>query len=228
MWRAAPLLSGLAGLGWVWAELAQQRAGFPDTDDPAVSLQFLAANPGAHAVAGLWLLVASLALIATVLATSRRLDVEGSLGAEYLRVVGILAGAMLVGMAFTRFAAGPVRYVQGLDQAWGEAAYLVTQFVGTQLLAVGGLLLLAIWIAGAAWLGAARDVLPRPLAALALLPAFRLVGIAGPLGFTFDGGWLLTMLAIPAAFAWLAAFGAWQLVRPSSRSQVAAATPVPL
>ena len=43
--RLAPIIAGVAGLGWFWAELAPQRLGFEDTDDPAVSLQFLAAEP---------------------------------------------------------------------------------------------------------------------------------------------------------------------------------------
>lgn len=228
--RLAPLLAGLTGLGWVWAELAQQRAGFPDTDDPAVSLAFLAANPGAHVTAGIWLVVGSLALVATVLAMHERLrgDDREALGAAWLRVVGLIAAAMLFGMACTRLSEGPVRYVQGLDQGWGEAAYLVTQFVGVHLFAVGGLLLLALWIAGTAWLGVRSAAVPRPLAVLALLPAVRLLGLAGPLGLDAEGLWLLSIAAIPAAFGWLAALGAWQLARPIPSMARRTAEPVPL
>jgi hypothetical protein len=226
-WPYAPLISGVAGLGWVWSELAPQRAGFPDTDDPAVSLQFLAGNPSAHVVAGLWLMVASIALIATVVAIRRRLETDAPI-ADFLGIVGVVAAAMLFGMAVTRLSEGPMRYVQGLDQGWGEAAYLVTQFVGVHLFAVGGLLLLALWIAGTAGLGAVRGVVPPPLAWLALLPAARLLGIIGPLGLALHGMWLLVLLAIPAAFAWLAALGAWQLVRPVSPAARPAADPVPL
>jgi hypothetical protein len=227
-WRAAPMITGFAGLGWFWAELAPQRAGFEDTDDPAVSLQFLAAHPGSHAVAGLWLMVASLALIATVLAVSRRFDADASLGREYLRVLGILAGAMLFGMAVVRFGEGPVRYVQGLDETWGETAYLITQFMGTQLLAIGGVLLLAAWITATAWLGAPRGVVPRVLAVLAVFPAVRLLGVLGPFGGDFEGLWLLYMAAVPAAFIWLVLLGAWQLRRPMGAPAQAKVEPVPL
>ena len=130
--RAATLLSGVAGLGWVWAELAPQRAGFPDTDDPSVSLQFLAANPGSHAVAGMWLMVAALALIATVVDVGRRFGTDAGSGGvartppafEYVRTIGILAGSMLFGMAVVRLSEGPVRYVQGLDQALADPVQL--------------------------------------------------------------------------------------------------------
>lgn len=235
-WRAAPLISGVAGLGWVWAELAPQRAGFPDTDDPSVSLQFLAAHPGSHAMAGIWLMVAALALIATVLDLGRRFATDEAGGgaartppaAEYVRIIGILAGALLFGMAVVRLSEGPVRYVQSLDQGWGETAYLVTQFVGVQGFAVGGLLLLALWIAGTAWLGAASGLVPRALAVLALLPAVRIIGVLGPLGVEVEGAWILLMVAIPAAFGWVAILGTWQLVRPIAFSPKRIADPVPL
>jgi len=215
-------VTGLAGLVWVWTELAPQRFGFEDTDDPAVGLQFLAAHPGSHASAGLWLMIASLALIATVLEVAGRLgqsdarEPEGRsapLGTSYLRVIGLLAGALLLVMALTRLAEGPVRHVQSLDQAWGETAYLITQFVGVQLAAVGGLFLLALWIAGTVWLGVRRGLVPRPLAMLALLPSVRIAGVLGPLGVEVEGFWLLSMAAIPAAFAWLALLGAWPVLK---------------
>ena len=213
--RLAPIIAGLAGLAWVWAELAPQRLGFEDTDDPAVSLRFLAADPGAWAQAGLALFVAALALLVTVLAMRDRLDApvtpgtDAPLAPRVVTTIGVLAVAMLLGMAVIRLSGGPVRYVQGLDQGWGEAAYLVTQFVGVHLVGQAGLLLLAVWIAGAAWLGAGRRAVPRAIAVLAIIPAFRLLVMTGPfVTLPGDFWWPLLMASIPAAFIWLVLLGA--------------------
>jgi hypothetical protein len=101
-----------------------------------------------------------------------------------------------------------VQYVQGLDQGWGETAYLVTQFVGVQLFAVGGLALLAIWAVGVAWLGARSGVVPRAVALLAVVPGFRLLGILGVLHLQPEGLWIFYLASIPGAFAWLILLGA--------------------
>jgi hypothetical protein len=211
--RIAPLVAGLAGLVWVWSELAPQRLGFPDTDDPALSLQFLEANPEAWTQAGFALAVAALALIPTVLAIGSRLRAWDSaqtsdLAAGTITVVGLIGAAMLLGMAAVRLAVEPVRYVHSLSQAWGETAYLVTQFVGPQLLGIAGLALLAMWIAAVAWLGARRGVVQRGLAVLAIFPALRLAALPG-IRLLPDGAWVLFMVAIPAAFLWLLLLGAW-------------------
>ena len=94
--RVPPILAGLAGLVWVWSELSPQRLGFPDTDDPAMSLRFLEANPAAWTLAGYSLAIAALALIPTVLAMGSRLRPEGpaqtsDLAAGTITVVGLMA-----------------------------------------------------------------------------------------------------------------------------------------
>lgn len=222
--RVAPIVAGIAGLAWFWLELAPQRAGFEDTDDPAIGLAFINAHPSAWALAGLALGITAIALVATVLALRVRLGVtsddaskrgERGVAVDTVSVIGFFAAAMLFGMSAVRMSGGPVRYVQGLDQAWGEAAYLVTQFVGIQALATGGLVLLDLWLVGVAWIGARRGVVPRFVALLAAVPALRLVGVLGPFGIEVEGAWALVMLAIPAAFAWLVVLGA--AVPPSKR-----------
>lgn len=219
--RIAPITAGVAGLAWFWAELAPQRFGFFDTDDPSVSLRFLAAHPEAWVQAGLALAIASIALLATVIVVRDRLAAglvaagraeAPDLAARTVSAVGFVAAAMLLGMALVRLAGGPVLYVAGLRQEWGEAAYLVTQFVGIQLLGVGGLALLALWIAGVSWFGARRGVVPPLVAALAVLPALRFIPALG-LGGLLEGLWLVYMAAIPAGFAWLILLGA----SPSAR-----------
>ena len=215
--RLAPIIAGLAGLAWFWLELAPQRTGFEDTDDPAIGLAFINAHATAWPMAGVVLGITAVALVVTVLAMRTRLGASrvGSSGSadpgiaiDTITVVGIMAAAALFGMAAVRMSGGPVRYVQGLDQAWGEAAYLVTQFVGLQALVTGGLVLLELWLVGVAWLAARRGVISRVVALLAALPAMRLIGVVGPFGLEFEGGWLLVIAAIPATFAWLVLLGA--------------------
>src|SRR4051812_41723817 len=205
--RLPPIVAGVAGLGWFWAELAPQRAGFPDTDAPAVSLQFLAAHPEAWTQAGVFLGIAALALLATVVTRWRddsgapRETDESSMLPTVVALLGVLSGAMLLGMAVVRLGGGPLRYVDSLDHVWGEAAYLVTQFVGVHLLAVGGLVLLTMWITGVAWLGARRGSIPRVLAWLAIVPLLRLVMPAfGWAGISVDELWPLYMAAVPAGW----------------------------
>jgi hypothetical protein len=229
--RAAPIVAGLAGLAWFWAELAPQRTGFEDTDNPATGLAFIAAHPDAWVQAGLALLIAALALIATVLVTGDRLEAgrlpAGACGGVAVRgvtVLGLIAAAMLIGMATIRLAGGPVLHVQGLRQEWGEAAYLVTQFVGIQLFGIGGITLLAGWIVAYAWVGVRRGVVPRVVALLAILPAVRLVGLPATGGTDVAPAlWLIGLVAVPASFGWLVLVGAWPASKRHTRSEPAAA-----
>ena len=213
--RIGPIVAGLAGFGAFVAELAPQANGFADTDDPSVSLRFVAAHPTDWAIAGVLFIVTSLALIVAVIAINDRLaaaaraDATGDpgVGRRSVTVVGLFSAGFLFGHGVIRLAGGPMLYVDSLDGRWGETAYLVTQFVGVHLLAQGGILLLTIWILGVAWLAAARRALPRPVALLALIPGFRLLGLLGPWDVLPDGLWIFFMAAIPAGFLWLVLVG---------------------
>jgi len=227
----APLVAGLSGLAWFWFELEPQRRGFEDTDNPAVGLQFIAAYPQAWALAGIALAIAAIALVIAVLAMHDRLAAARPAGSpaiieRSIMVLGLLAAAFLLGQAATRLAGGPVAYVQGLDQGWGETAYLVTQFVGIQLFGVGGLALLAVWTTATAWVAVRRGALPMLVGVLAVVPALRLVGVAGVLGLSIDGLWFPYMLAIPGTFLWLIVLGVSLGTRePAAHAQ---AHPVPI
>lgn len=217
--RLAPIVAGVGGLLWFWLELAPIRAGFEDMDSPGVGLKFIAANPGVWTQTGLALAIAAIAMVATVIGMRDRLE-SGADGAgdrgvavRTISVIGLFAALFMLGHASTRLAEGPMRYVQGIEQTWGEMAYSVTQFVGVQLFGVAGASLLAMWIAGVAWLGARRGVVSRGVAILAVVPALRLVGIPG-LGDILPGAWFLLVFAIPGAFVWLILLGAW----PTGRS----------
>jgi hypothetical protein len=213
--RLAPILAGLAGLGAFFAELAPQGAGFPDTDDPSIGLAFIAAQPTAWAVCGALFFVASFALVVSVIAIGDRLsprtaaggDSGSDLAGRAVTVVGLFSAAFLFGHGVVRFGGSPLLYVQSLDQAWGEAAYLVTQFVGVHLFAQGGVFLLAFWIVAVAWLGVRRRVLSPVIAILAVLPGIRLLAVLAPWGLLPDGLWIVFMAAIPAAFVWLIMVG---------------------
>jgi hypothetical protein len=216
--RVAPIVAGLAGAVAFWAELAPQRAGFADTDHPGQGLDFIAAQPAAWAVVGVAFMVFSIALIATVLSVRARLIAvahgASPVEVDALAVIGLFAALMAFGFGVLRMGAGPIQYIQGLDQSWGEAAYLVTQIAGVQLLEPGSFLALTLWIVGVAWIGVRRGVVPRIVAVLALLPAFRLLGLLGPFGYGIEELWIFSIVAIPAAYVWLALLGVWPAQAP--------------
>jgi hypothetical protein len=229
--RLAPIGAGLAGIGWFLAELAPQGAGFADTDNPAVGLRFVAAHPTDWALAGVFLIVASLAPIVAVIALGDRLrvgvpdtDHAPDVALRTATVLGLVAAAFLFGHGVVRMGAGPLLYVDGLDSDWGEAAYLVTQFVGVHVLAQGGILSLTTWIVAVAWLGVRRGLLPAPLGLLALVPGIRLLAFLGPWSVLPDGLWIFFLAAIPAAFAWLVLIGVSSVDTRASRSTRSART----
>ena len=232
--RLGPIIAGLAGLGWFFAELSPQGYGFADTDDPSVGLGFVAAHPTAWALTGDLFMLMSLALIVTVIATRNRLTAGSGPGVarsdvalDAVTVVGLLSAAFLFGHGVVRQAGGPMLYVESLDVAWGEAAYLVTQFAGIHLFAGGGITLLSIWIVGAAWLGVRRGAIPAPVAMLALLPGMRLLSLLGPWSLMPEGLWIFFFASIPAASLWLVLLGVSSVDTLASRMARATRAPEP-
>jgi len=68
----ALILFAIAGIGWVALELTPPRLGFSDTDDPAVSLDFLRDHGIVYAYAGLTLFTMAVSLLIGVLVASAR------------------------------------------------------------------------------------------------------------------------------------------------------------
>ena len=232
--RLGPIIAGLAGLGWFFAELAPQSYGFNDTDDPSVGLAFVAAHPTAWALAGDLFLVMSIALIVAVIATRSRLTAGAAPGStrsdvvvDSVTVVGLLSAAFLFGHGMVRQAGGPMLHVEGLDVAWGEAAYLVTQFAGIHLFAVSGITLLSMWIVAAAWLGVRRGVVPVWLAILAVLPGARLLAPLGPWSLVPEGLWIFFFASIPTASLWLVLLGVSSVDTLADRTVRATRAPEP-
>jgi hypothetical protein len=120
-----------------------------------------------------------------------------------------------------RLGVEPLRYIDGLDRRWGEAAYLALQVIGVHGFAQAALLCLSAWVAAVAVLGWRTRRLPRALCLVAVLPVSRLLVLGGPLGLgplLPDLVWVLVMAAIPVLLIWCLVLG---LVLVLRRRQVA-------
>lgn len=215
------IVAGLAWVAWFYLESAPPRLGFDDTDNPAVSLQFLREHATIYAQAGLTVIVMAIALVVGVLAVTGRLASRADPVALHATTAfGLFSAAFFLGHGVIRMSAGPMLHIDSLNHDWGEAAYVAVQMVGTHLMAAGGLLALSIWAAAIAVLGWRTGALPRWLSILAVVPAMRLVSVLGPLGLG-DGPdviWLAFMASILGTGAWLVLFGVALLRRPASEA----------
>jgi hypothetical protein len=205
----APILAGVAGLAWFWLELTPPRLGFDDTDSPEVSLQFLRAHAETYAQAGTALLILAAALLVTTLIVADRLTGRASpVAVRSLTVTGIVSAACLFLFGVLRFSAEPILYIDGLDHAWGAAAYLAVQMTGVHGVEQGGTFALCAWIVGVSVLGVRAKVVPVALGLLAFVPAFRLVGLlVAPFVPLPDVTWVLGIAAIPLSLAWCLLLG---------------------
>jgi hypothetical protein len=203
---------GLAGLVATILQISQQTLGFEDTDDPAVNLTFLADHLDNYLQQGLAFMVMALALTIVVFATWDILAGQrGSLGLRTVSTIGLAAALCLFLFGVFRYSVRPLLYIDSLDTAWGEAAYLVQQVAGVHGVGQAGILTMCGWAVGVAILGARSGALPRWLAILAVLPAFRILSGLGPLlgpnGLP-DEVWILAILSIPGSFVWFIVLGA--------------------
>lgn len=151
----------------------------------------------------------------------------GQVGGDEMagRAGGLLAAACYFLLGVVRAVTGPLLYIDGLSPAWGEAGYVVVQIIGTHLFAQGATLALAIWIAGLAVYGARSRSLPLVPCWLAIVPALRIAGVAGPLGLAEGAGdvlWIVFMAAIPGTMLWIVGLGLLLIRRARQRSGVAA------
>ncbi|GAA3740164.1 hypothetical protein GCM10022239_14760 [Leifsonia bigeumensis] len=121
-----------------------------DGDNPAESLDYLASYGQLYALSGLALVAGGMAVIVAALGVRRFARTAGvSLALESITVVAVLAAGFFAVAGVMRMqAVGTVPHIQGLDQQWGESAYLVVQIAGTQGLLSAGLIGLAAWLVG--------------------------------------------------------------------------------
>ena len=129
----------------------------------------------------------------------------------------IVHGALRIGSS------GPLIYIAGLREEWGESANPAVQMAGIQGVAVAGILMLCLWGVGLSMIGLRSRVLPLAPAILGIVPAFRLLGLLGPLGVLPDADilWVLGIVSIVGVMAWSLFLGVVLLRRSFDSAWVA-------
>lgn len=224
----AAIITGAAGAAWFYLESTPPRLGFDDTDNPAVSLQFLEGHAIIYAQAGVTLFVMAIALIIASHAVSEALASRATpLALRVATTFGLLSAALFFMHGVLRLGVQPILYVNGLRDEWGQTAYLVSQFAGIHGFAQGAITTLCLWSVGISIIGIRTRALPIGLCILGLVPGFRLLGILGPILKSAGadelpgGAWILFMASIVGVMVWCLALGIILVRRASS----AAATP---
>lgn len=209
----------VAGIAWFALEVAPPALGFQDTDSPAVMLPFLRQHSELSVYAGIALVVMAITLVTATFTTSdvlvQRAD---SLAVRSTAAFGIFAAAFFLMHGVVRLSVEPLLYIDGLDPAWGEAAYLTVQLMGIHGFAQAGIFALCLWAVGVSLIGFRTKALPLPLCLLGIVPTLRILGILGPLGVLPDGLWIAFMVSIPGVMLWCVLLGA-VLVRRSFASR---------
>lgn len=183
--RAAGIALVIAGFALAAARILEVVShGQVDADDPAASLDYLAAKSGEFVVVGLLLLLAAGAVVLGALALAEILRVAGATtlwvsAGSAVALIG--AGALVVAGVLHTSGPGPLAYIRGLDPHWGEAAYLAVQQVGFQAIYGAGVLGVAVWQLASTVLLWRRRVVPRVLAIFALPAAVFFVTLFGAL-----------------------------------------------
>jgi hypothetical protein len=199
----AGIAVAVAGVALMALQLGAQSLGFQDTDDPAVQLAYLRQHSENFIQQGIAQFALGIALTILVFVVSDRLS--GRVGAVTLRTLsafGLFGAACFFLFGVMRFSVKPLLYIDGLDHGWGEAAYLVSQIAGVHGFAQAGIVASCGYAVGIGVTGFRAGAFPRWLAVLAVIPAFRIAGILGPLGLMPDGVWIFFMLSIPGSFIW--------------------------
>lgn len=206
------IVFALAGIAWSALELAPPILGFGDTDDPAVSLQFLREHSDIYVKAGIVLILMAITLTVATFAVS---DVvaprSNSLALRSTSAFGLFSAAFFFGHGALRMGSGPLLHIDSLNHDWGEAAYLAVQMVGIHGFAQAAIFTLCTWAIGISLIGLRTKTIPLVLCALGVIPAFRLLGgLLGPLGFLPEGLWFLWplfMASIPGVMLWCLILG---------------------
>lgn len=206
------IVFAMAGMIWFALELAPPRLGFEDTDSPAVSLRFLREHSIIWAQAGIALLVMAVTLIIGTLAVADVLARRSSpLVVRSVTAFGLLSAVGFFLHGVMRSSVESLLYIDSLDTAWGEAAYTAVQMVGIHGFAQGGIFALCLWAVGVSLVGGRTRAIPVALAALGVIPAFRIIAlILGPLGAADalpDALWVMSIGAIPGTLLWCLLLG---------------------
>ncbi|SDK07837.1 hypothetical protein SAMN05216282_102336 [Cryobacterium psychrotolerans] len=216
----AVVIAGLGGITWFTLELLPPVLGFDDTDNPAVSLDYLRQYPQFYPLAGVVLFIMAVAFVVASFAVSDALAPRtSSITRRSLSALGLMSAAFLFMHGVLRESLGPLLYIDGMNSGWGESAYLTLQMLGTHGFAQASLLTLCVWAVGISVAGARSHALPIWLCVLGVVTGLRLVMlITGPLltAASIDLPaflWLGSMALIPLGMLWWLALGVVLLVK---------------
>jgi hypothetical protein len=216
----AVVIAGLGGIVWVTLELLPLALGFDDTDNPAVSLDYLRQYPQFYPLAEATVLIMAIANIVASFAVSDALAPHtGSITRRSLSALGLLTAAFLLMHGVLRESVGPLLYVDEMNKGRGESAYLTILMLGTHGFAQASLLALGFWAVGISVGGARSHVLPIWLCVLGFISCLGLVIlIAGPFltAASIDLPeffWIGSVALIPLGMLWWLALGIVQLVK---------------
>lgn len=220
----AIIVFALAGIAWFAFELAPPNLGFEDTDDPAVSLRFLRAHQQIYAQAGIALVLMAITLtVAIFVVWDVMAPRSNSLALRSTSAWGLFSAAFFLMHGVLRLGVEPLLYIDRLGHDWGETAYLAVQMVGIHGFAQAAVTAVCAWAVGLSLIGLRTRVIPLALCVLGVIPAFRLLGILGPLGVLDvlpDELWLLFMASIPGVLLWCLILGIVLLRKASARNLV--------
>ncbi|TFC50316.1 DUF4386 family protein [Cryobacterium sp. TMB3-1-2] len=213
------VIAGLGGIAWFTLELLPPVLGFDDTDNPAVSLDYLRQYPQFYPLAGVALVTMALAFVVASFAVSDALAPRtSSITRRSLSALGVLSAAFLFMHGVLRLSVGPLLYIDGMNSSWGESAYLTIQTLGIHGFAQASLLSLCVWTVGISVAGARSRALPIWLCVLGVVTGLRLVVVvAGPILTAArldlpEIFWLGSMALIPLSMLWWLALGVVLLV----------------
>lgn len=219
----AVVIAGLGGIAWFTLELLPPVLGFDDTDDPAVSLDYLRQYPQVYPLAGVVLFIMAIAFLVASFAVSDALAPRtSSIVRRSLSALGLFSAAFLLMHGVLRESAGPLLYIDGMNSGWGESAYLTLQMLGTHGFAQASLFALCVWAVGISVAGARSHTLPIWLCVLGMVTGLRLVTLsAGPFLTAAsidlpDFLWLGSVALIPLGMFWWLALGVVLLAKSRS------------
>ena len=216
----AVVIAGLAGIIWFALELLPPVLGFDDTDNPAVSLDYLRQHPQFYPLAGVTVFIMAIAFVVASFAVSDALAPRtSSITRRSLSALGLFSAAFLFMHGVLRESVNPLLYIDSIKSGWGESAYLTIQMLGTHGFAQASLLTLCGWAVGISVAGARSHALPLWLCVLGVVLGLRLVvSIAGPFLTAAridlpEFVWFGFMALIPLGMLWWLGLGVVLLVK---------------